>query len=257
MCASGLLKSHLYTGHYLFEKQWFFLYRSKIKIMWFSYDAFSEDICIILSVLSPFNRLLDLKRVAYGCFLLGQEKKKTKALVRLLVKCWEGAFQQNISRWAINFNLELRFACPWKHRLSPVRLRFQRNDEAVCENIELQKHPVSELVWMCLSALNSQCLSDGQQMSFCAGQTPHLWQSGWAAVIRSASDPWIFHRLCQPSDTGVWRVLTNEMKTGIWLFVSRRQAWLQLIIHQTFKSYVFFWKNLALNCEFYEAICYS
>lgn len=65
----------------------FFKYHSKIKIMWFSYDALSEDICIILSILSPFNRLLDLKRVAFGCFLLGQKKKKTKALVRLLVKC--------------------------------------------------------------------------------------------------------------------------------------------------------------------------
>ncbi len=29
--------------------------------------------------------------------------------------------QQNISRWAINFNLELRFACPWKCRLSLQR----------------------------------------------------------------------------------------------------------------------------------------
>lgn len=58
----------------------FFKYCIKIKIMWFSYDAFSEDICIISSLLSPFNRLLDLKRVAYGCFLFGQKKKKKKKL---------------------------------------------------------------------------------------------------------------------------------------------------------------------------------
>lgn len=59
--------------------------------MCFFFFVFSEGICIMWSLLSPLGWLLDLKRVAYGCFLSSQKKKKkrkkTKALVRVLVKC--------------------------------------------------------------------------------------------------------------------------------------------------------------------------